>query len=308
MVIYVLINPQPRQYPTHMPRIITIANLKGGAGKSTITALLGYGLAIIGKKVLLIDMDPQSHLSSFFIPVELLDGLDGGSLDLVRYGISEARTHEVRFESGVRLFIIPSKPSYSIDLMSGQAPLMDPLMLFRRLEEGSEELQGFDYVLIDTAPEPFAPTMWGLYASDYVIIPTSLEELSLYGIKMLIGNVLPSVYRLRKSMVKGPPWLLGIVLNNITRRYKEETITRVEGALRRFIRGIHPVAGYAYPSLFFRTRVYSDYLLSRLPHTPRRQRIPLNAVIEGNAELKEAVVSLAGEVEDRVRELGGGLL
>jgi len=58
-------------------------------------------------------------------------------------------------------------------------------------------------VLIDTAPEPFAPTMWGLYASDYVIIPTSLEELSLYGIKMLIGNVLPSVYRLRKSMVKG---------------------------------------------------------------------------------------------------------
>jgi chromosome partitioning protein len=290
-----------------MPRIVVIANLKGGAGKSTVTALLGYGLAVRGRKVLLIDLDPQSHLSSFFIPVELLDGLGGGSLDLVRYGISEASVHEVRFTNGVGLFIIPSKPSYSIDLMSGQAPLMDPLMLYRRLEEGSEELQDYDYIIMDTAPEPFAPTMWGLYASDYVIIPTSLEELSLYGIKMLVGNVLPSVYRLRKSMVRGPPWLLGIVLNNITRRYKEETITRVEGALSRFVRGVRLVAVYAYPSLFFRTRVYSDYQLSRLPHTPRRQRMPIDAVVEGNAELKDAVINLAGEVEDRVREVGGGL-
>jgi chromosome partitioning protein len=290
-----------------MPRIVVIANLKGGAGKSTVTALLGYGLAVRGRKVLLIDLDPQSHLSSFFIPVELLDRLDGGSLDLVRYGISETRIHEFKFTSGVRLFIIPSKPSYSIDLMSGQAPLMDPLMLYRRLEEGVEDLQDYDYIIMDTAPEPFAPTMWGLYASDYVIIPTSLEELSLYGIKMLVGNVLPSVYKLRKSMVRGPPWLLGIVLNNITRHYKEETIVKDEDALRRFIRGIHLVAGYAYPSLFFRTRVYSDYQLSRLPHTPRRQRIPIDAVIEGNAELKNAVVNLAGEVEDRIKEVGGGL-
>jgi cellulose biosynthesis protein BcsQ len=149
--------------------------------------------------------------------------------------------------------------------------------------------------------------MWGLYASDFIIIPTSLEELSLYGIKMLVGNVLPSVYRLRKSMVRGPPWLLGIVLNNITRRYKEETITRVEGALSRFVRGVRLVAVYAYPILFFRTRVYSDYQLSRLPHTPRRQRMPIDAVVEGNAELKDAVINLAGEVEDRTREVGGGL-
>jgi chromosome partitioning protein len=184
---------------------------------------------------------------------------------------------------------------------------MDPLMLYRRLEEGSEELQDYDYIIMDTAPEPFAPTMWGLYASDFIIIPTSLEELSIYGIKMLVGNVLPSVYRLRRSMVRGPPWLLGIVLNNITRRYKEETITRVEGALSRFVRGIRLVAWYAYPILFFRTRVYSDYQLSRLPHTPRRQRMPIDAVVEGNAELKDAVVNLAGEVEDRIREVGGGL-
>jgi chromosome partitioning protein len=290
-----------------MPRIVVIANLKGGAGKSTVTALLGYGLATRGKKVLLIDLDPQSHLSSFFIPVELLDNLGGGSLDLVRYGISEASVHEVRFTNGVRLFIIPSKPSYSIDLMSGQAPLMDPLMLYRRLEEGIEELQDYDYIIMDTAPEPFAPTMWGLYASDFIIIPTSLEELSLYGAKLLVRNVLPSVFKYRMGMVKGPPWLLGIVLNNITRRYKEETIAKTESELYRFIRNTPHIARFTYPSLFFRARIYSDYQLSRLPHTPRRQRMPIDAVVEGNAELKDAVINLAGEVEDRVREVGGGL-
>jgi chromosome partitioning protein len=286
-----------------MTSIITVANMKGGAGKSTVVALLSYGLAEKGRKVLVIDLDPQSHLSSFFIPAEQLEEVHGGSLDLVKFGFEEGgvKIHEVSFSDGVKLDLVPSGLNYALDLMIGQAPLSDPLMLYRQFERNWRALKIYDYVLIDTAPEPFLPTQWGLYAADYILSPTSLEELSLLGIKMLVNKALPYVMEIRETTRRGAPWLLGIVLNNISRRYKSDTISRVEHALNKFIKSVPLVFNYTYSRLFFGARIYSNYYLSRLPHTPSKLRIPLDSAMRWYKDLKDSVTSLADEVELRIK-------
>jgi chromosome partitioning protein len=286
-----------------MTSIITVANMKGGAGKSTVVALLSYGLAEKGRKVLVIDLDPQSHLSSFFIPADQLEKVEGGSLDLVKFGFEEGgvKIREVSFSNGVKLDLVPSGLNYALDLMIGQAPLSDPLMLYRQFERNWGVLKIYDYVLIDTAPEPFLPTQWGLYAADYILAPTSLEELSLLGIKMLVNKALPYVVEIRETTRRGAPWLLGIVLNNISRRYKSDTISRVEHTLNKFIGSVPVVFKYTYSRLFFGTRIYSNYYLSRLPHTPSKLRIPLDSAMRWYKNLRDSVSSLADEVELRIK-------
>lgn len=287
-----------------MTSVITVANMKGGAGKSTVVALLSYGLAEKGKKVLVIDLDPQSHLSSFFIPAEQLEEVSGGSLDLVRYGFEggRVRIREVSFSDGAKIHLVPSGLNYAEELMVGLAPLSDSLMLWRQFERYWGVLKIYDYVLIDTAPEPFLPTQWGLYAADYILAPTSLEELSLLGIKMLVNRVLPSVIEVREKMHKAP-WLLGVVLNNISRRYKDDTISKVERALGRFIKSVPSVSKHTYSRLFFETKIHSNYYLSRLPHTPSKLRLPLDSVIKWYKDLNDSVTSLAGEVESRIKAI-----
>jgi chromosome partitioning protein len=287
-----------------MTSVITVANMKGGAGKSTVVALLSYGLAEKGKKVLVIDLDPQSHLSSFFIPAEQLEEVSGGSLDLVRYGFEggRVRIREVSFSDGAKIHLVPSGLNYAEELMVGLAPLSDSLMLWRQFERYWGVLKIYDYVLIDTAPEPFLPTQWGLYAADYILAPTSLEELSLLGIKMLVNRVLPSVIEVREKMHKAP-WLLGVVLNNISRRYKDDTISKVERALGRFIKSVPSVSKHTYSRLFFETKIHSNYYLSRLPHTPSKLRLPLDSVIKWYKDLDDSVTSLAGEVESRIKAI-----
>jgi len=288
-----------------MTSIITVANMKGGAGKSTVVALLSYGLAKRGRKVLVIDLDPQSHLSSFFIPATWLEEVNDGSLHLVRFGFGEvgARIREVLFSDGAKIHLVPSGLNYAEDLMIGQAPLSDPLMLYRQFERNWSVLKMYDYVLIDTAPEPFLPTQWGLYAADYILMPTSLEELSLLGIKMLVNKVLPRVIEIREGMYKGAPWILGTVLNNISRRYKDDTISKIENSLNRFIKSVPSVSRYTYPELFFEARIYSNYYLSKLPHTPSKLRIPLDSVVKWYKDLENSVMSLASEIESRVKAI-----
>jgi len=64
------------------PTVITIMNQKGGTGKTTLTALLAYGLASRGKRVLMIDLDPQAHLSSMFLRVIEIERIDNGSFEM----------------------------------------------------------------------------------------------------------------------------------------------------------------------------------------------------------------------------------
>ncbi|MEM1696898.1 MAG: AAA family ATPase [Desulfurococcaceae archaeon] len=81
-------------------------------------------------------------------------------------------------------------------------------------------IREYEFVLCDTPPELFPPTMWGLYAADYVVIPSNMEELSLAGLKLLLKEVLPEVMT---TGARRDLRVLGVALVNVTKRYTQKT-------------------------------------------------------------------------------------
>jgi len=284
-----------------MTRIITITSMKGGTGKTTITALLGYGLVSLGRKVLLMDLDPQSHLSSFFVPIDKLLEVNDGAFELISRGLSSINIRRITFSDSKSLFILPAGLNHiSKVVIRGEMPVHDTLALYRQIIWGRHVFDNFDYLVIDTAPEAFVLTQWALYATDYVIIPMNLEELSIIGAQVVMRDVLPTVF----SVTNRRQYLLGILLNRITHKYKEETIKAVGKALDRFVRTLPSVMmARTYPQVLFQTRIYSNRYLTKLSYMPRRWEIPLDRIIRRSPVLKATVQSLAREVEERISVL-----
>jgi chromosome partitioning protein len=96
------------------PRIITITNQKGGTGKTTLTALLTYGLALRRRRVLLIDLDPQSHLSSFFLKINEIENIVDGVLELVAKQPFKIRPINLGIEPDGKVGLIPSGINYML--------------------------------------------------------------------------------------------------------------------------------------------------------------------------------------------------
>lgn len=285
----------------HMTRVITITSMKGGTGKTTVTALLGYGLASLGRKVLLMDLDPQSHLSSFFVPVDKLLEVDDGAFELISHGVNSINIRQITFSDGKSLFILPAGLNHILKVMvRGEMPVHDTFALYRQILWGRHVFDNFDYLIIDTAPEAFVVTQWALYATDYVLIPMNLEELSIIGAQVVMRDVLPNIF----AVTNRRQYLLGIVLNRITRKYKEETIRAVGKVLDRFVRTLPAVMiTRTYPQVLFQTRIYTNRYLTRLSYMPRRWEIPLDRVIRKSPTLRATVQSLAKEVEERISVL-----
>jgi chromosome partitioning protein len=286
------------------PKIITVANQKGGTGKTTLTALLAYGLALRGYNVLMIDLDPQSHLSSFFLKINEIENVNDGVLELVsterfRFRI---RNIDLGVENVGRVGLIPSGINYIIKIYSGEVPAWRPLALYHRISTEPAINTYYDYVICDTPPELFPPTMWGLYAADYLIVPTNLEELSLAGIKILLKHVIPDVIINGNNRLK----VLGIAIVNVTRRWEINSIKKIEEGFKRFVRNL-PATIYnrIYKEPFFRTIIHRHDELRDLSYRPRRWSIPLSRVINRKKEIKDEVINFARDVEERVKGFEG---
>jgi chromosome partitioning protein len=278
-----------------------LTNQKGGTGKTTLTALLAYGLALRGKRVLMIDLDPQAHLTSMFCKITEVEKVMDGCLQMVQGGIFHIRPVALS-ASGVKAGLIPSGLNYMIDVFRGQIPSQDPFALYSRISR-EPAIMNYDYVLCDTPPELFAPTLWGLYAADYVIIPSNLEELSLSGTRILLRDVIPEIVdRTRKDLK-----ILGVALVNITRKCKESTIRREEERLRKFIKTYLPpaLARRIFKDVFFKTIMYRCRELADLVYRPGRWKIPLERIVSRSPELLTDVRDFASEVEDRINNFGG---
>ena len=168
---------------SHVPRIITIANNKGGTGKTTTAVNLASGLAFRkGYKVLLVDFDPQGN-ASISLDVDI-ENLKHSVKDLL--GNSSYPVQNLMWKKGETLRILPANSALKDIEPELLASVDGRLRLRARLSPIAEE---FDYVIIDTPPTTGLFTQAPLIASGEVLIPVDVGYFSLQGIRQLLEEI-----------------------------------------------------------------------------------------------------------------------
>ena len=164
-----------------MGKVISIANQKGGVGKTTTTVNLGTILAKKGKKVLLIDADPQGNATS---------GL--GVEKNVEFSLYDVLVNETEIETTIQDTMIKNLkvcPS-NINLAGAEVELVSMMSREQRLKEKLEEIKDlFDYILIDCPPSLGLITLNSFTASDSVLIPVQCEYYALEGLGQLLNTI-----------------------------------------------------------------------------------------------------------------------
>lgn len=165
-----------------MVRIISVANQKGGVGKTTTTVNLGASLAYLGKKVLLVDIDAQGNATS---------GVGIRKPD-VKEDIYDILVNEVDIKETIlptsreNLFIVPA----TLQLAGAEIELTSMMARESRLKLALDEIKSdYDYILIDCPPSLGHLTINAFTASDSILIPVQCEYYALEGLSQLLNTV-----------------------------------------------------------------------------------------------------------------------
>jgi len=182
-------------------RTIALLNQKGGVGKSTTALNLGAGLARLKKKVLLIDLDPQAHLTVSAFPHAATVPFDHTVYDILQgqSSIDKAQVERrdgVRGVAGYKLQIVPS----SIHLAGAEMELSGMAGREFLLRKAMHGVRGFDFILIDCPPSLGLLTLNALTAAKEVFIPLQTEFLALQGLSKLLDTVEVVKGRLNKQL------------------------------------------------------------------------------------------------------------
>ncbi len=165
-----------------MAKIIAVCNQKGGTGKTTTTINLASALAVLGKKVLIVDMDPQGNATS---------GV-GVNKNEIKASLYDVLIHRINIEQGLiktdfdNLSIIPC----NINLTGAEIELVGVLSRETRLKKALDSIKDqYDFIFIDSPPSLGLLTLNTLVAADAILIPIQCEFYALEGVSQLLNTI-----------------------------------------------------------------------------------------------------------------------
>ena len=258
-----------------MGKIIALVNQKGGVGKTTSSINLAACLGYLGKKALLIDLDPQGNSTTGL-------GIDKGDIKKSIYDllVNEANLKEVIKKTKFRnLYIIPATISLAgADLELAEKSRLDPeFSKNKQLKKGLEEVKDiFEYIIIDCPPSLGLLTTNALTAADSVIIPVQCEFFALEGIMQLLNSIMLAQKTLNPTLD-----IEGVLL------------TMLDNRTNLGLEVVQDIKSY------FKERVYDTIIprLVRLSEAPSHGKPIIN--YDPKSRGAEAYINLAKEVISR---------
>ncbi len=250
-------------------RIIAVVNQKGGVGKSTTTVNLGASLAVLGRRVLLVDIDPQGNTTSGL-------GIDKREVEDDVYGVLLADTPVAAATRPTALPGLSVVPA-TINLAGAEIELVAALARETRLRRALEAVRlAYDYVFIDCPPSLGLLTLNALTAATEVLIPVQAEYYALEGLSQLTKLV----DRIRDAL-------------NPALRITGVLVTMYDGRTRLATEVLDEVNAH-FPNHVFRTQIPRNIRLSEAPSYGK----PV-ILFDVKSRGAQAYIALAREVESQ---------